>query len=351
MGVLIVMHFCVMLVNISLDVFVVVVRCDVVMSGLNGGLVVTVLTFMMVVLAMDWLVMDDWLLMSVGTFVHTLVNDRLLVMVNAFVMDGLFVTVNAFVVDRFFMVVDTFVMNGLFMVVCALVVNRNLVMHDWARVMVVLLVVIAIAVGVTAAAADLNLLVVRLRGLSLHDRLGLLLLRGGLHGLWALGTRVGLVACAVVVLKLDVLVIGVRVGVRVILSVMALFVMMVSARLTVSVLLSLVSVKSMRLDLVINVTVTHVFGRHDLLVGLLNLTSFTFGFEDSATLLTRELLLLLLALPDLLLSLAVEEGLNLVLVMVQLKLLLAHVRVSDAEFFVLDVSVSLLVFDITQHLG
>ena len=175
------MHFCVMLVNVSLDVLMVVVRCDVVMSGLNGGLVVTVLTFMMVMLAMDRLVMDDWLLMSVGTFVHTLVNDRLLVMVNSLVMDGLFVTVNAFVVDRFFMVVG------------ALLVNRHLVMHDWARVMVVLLIVIAIAVGVTAA-ADLNLLVVRLRGLSLHDRLRLLLLGGGLHGLWVLGTRVGLVA-------------------------------------------------------------------------------------------------------------------------------------------------------------
>lgn len=117
------------------------------------------------------------------------------------------------------------------------------------------------------------------------------------------------------------------------------------------VFITVLSGESTRLNHVIKVLIASVLRLHDCLVGFLNLTGLAIVSEHSATLFTHESLLLLLTLPELPLGLAVEEGLNLVGVVVQLKLLLAHVWVSKAELFVLLVGISLLTLDVTEHLG
>lgn len=91
---------------------------------------------------------------------------------------------------RFFMVVGALVMvHGLFM------------MDDWVTVDGVMITISRVRVRITATAAYLKLLMFRLNGLSLYLRLGLLLFRGYLSGLWAAGTRTALMAGAVVVMS------------------------------------------------------------------------------------------------------------------------------------------------------
>ena len=265
------------------------------------------------------------------------------------------VMVVTLVVNRLLMVVRALmVVNGFFMIVCTLMmVNRLLVMHDRASVMVVLPVARVFRV---TAAANLMLLVVRLRGLGLNNRLGLLLLGSYLYGLWAAGTRATLMACTLIVMGiLLVIAVIVRVGIGLVLRVVMLLslvtVSVVLSRLSVRVFIVGVRVKSVRLlNHMVEILITGVLRVPNLLVGLLNLTGLALVSEYSAALLTPELLLLLLTLPHFLVCFAAEERLLFVAVMVKIKLLLAHVRVSEAEFIVLFISVPLFIFNVTHHL-
>ena len=92
----------------------------------------------------------------------------------------------------------------------------------------------------------------------------------------------------------------------------------------------------------LNIAFTSIVWVSEDLVGLLNFASLTLVLKDAATLLTPQLLLLLLPAPLLFVDLTCEERLNLVVLVVKLKFLLAHVRVSDAELSILLVGFSLL---------
>lgn len=77
-------------------------------------------------------------------------------------------------------------------------------------------------------------------------------------------------------------------------------------------------VESAGFDNMVKIEIALVLGVHNLLIGLLNLTGLALMSQHSTTFLAPEFLLLLFTLPHFFLSLAVEEGLWLVLVMVEI---------------------------------
>ena len=104
-------------------------------------------------------------------------------------------------------------------------------------------------------------------------------------------------------------------------------------------------------DHVINILVTHILRVHDPLVSLFNLAGFPLVLENATTLLSQRLFLLFMELPGLLLGVRVEKWLDLVEMMVELELFLAHVRVPRPELSKLFVGIFLLIFSITFLLG
>ena len=115
-------------------------------------------------------------------------------------------------------------------------------------------------------------------------------------------------------------------------------------------MLILISV-SFSLNNVLDVAFASIIWVSKDLVGLLNLPSLTLVLKDATTLLTPQLLLLLLPAPLFFVDLACEERLNFVVLVVQLELFLAHVRVSDAELSVLFVGFPLFLGYLELFLG
>ena len=87
------------------------------------------------------------------------------------------------------------------------------------------------------------------------------------------------------------------------------------------------------------------------MVGLLDFPLLTNMLELLFALLNPALFLLVLPFPFFFLRFGVEEGLDLVVVMMALELLLAHVGMSNAELLELHVSVVLLIFSLSDLLG
>mmetsp|Transcript_7162 Transcript_7162/g.9991 ORF Transcript_7162/g.9991 Transcript_7162/m.9991 type:complete len:665 (+) Transcript_7162:559-2553(+) len=114
---------------------------------------------------------------------------------------------------------------------------------------------------------------------------------------------------------------------------------------------SVVDVLAALLDDVLNIGVTLISRVHHSLVSLSQLSHLAFVLQDAATLLTHELLLLLLMLPGLFLSTRVEEWLNFVFLVVELELLLTHVGMLDAELGEALIGIHLSLINIALLLG
>jgi len=114
---------------------------------------------------------------------------------------------------------------------------------------------------------------------------------------------------------------------------------------------SVVDVLAALLDDVLNIGVTLISRVHHSLVSLSQLSHLAFVLQDAATLLTHELLLLLLMLPGLFLSTRVEEWLNFVSLVVELELLLAHVGMLDVELGEALIGIHLSLINIALLLG
>ena len=99
-----------------------------------------------------------------------------------------------------------------------------------------------------------------------------------------------------------------------------------------------------------NIEVTVVFWIQESLVRLVDFASLALMLQDPASLFSQHLLLLPAQLILLSFSVRVEEGLDLVLMVMQFQLLLAHVWMSNLELNELIITVSLLLLDITLPL-
>ena len=104
------------------------------------------------------------------------------------------------------------------------------------------------------------------------------------------------------------------------------------------------------LNLMFNIEVTVVFWIQESLVRLVDFASLALMLQDPASLFSQRLLLLPAQLILLSFSVRVEERLDLVLMVMQIQLLLAHVWVSNLELNELIIAVSLLLLDITLPL-
>ena len=99
-----------------------------------------------------------------------------------------------------------------------------------------------------------------------------------------------------------------------------------------------------------NIEVTVVFWIQESLVRLVDFASLALMLQHPASLFSQHLLLLPAQLILLSFSVRVEEGLDLVLMVMQFQLLLAHVWMSNLELNELIIAVSLLLLDITLPL-
>ena len=101
----------------------------------------------------------------------------------------------------------------------------------------------------------------------------------------------------------------------------------------------------------IDIVITIVSRVHYPLIRLLYLPRLSLMLQDSSTLLSQGLLLLLVELPGLLFGVRGEEGLDLVVMVVQLELLFAHVGVPRPELRKLGICVPLFLLDVALFLG
>ena len=108
---------------------------------------------------------------------------------------------------------------------------------------------------------------------------------------------------------------------------------------------------TMLLNVMIDILIAIVFRVHNPLVRLLYLLRLTLMLQDSSTLLSQRLLLLLVQLPGLFFGVRGEERLDLVVMVVQLELLFAHVGVPRPELRKFGVRVPLLFLDVALLLG
>ena len=108
----------------------------------------------------------------------------------------------------------------------------------------------------------------------------------------------------------------------------------------------LTSMTAQLFNLVVNITVTFKIWVHHLLVGCFKLTGLSLVFQDVTALFPQSLLRLFVQFPLLLVRMRVEEGLDLVVMVIQLELLLAHVDVAGAELGKLFICISLLLIDV-----
>ena len=102
---------------------------------------------------------------------------------------------------------------------------------------------------------------------------------------------------------------------------------------------------------VINVFVSVVAWCHNLFIGLLDLSYFSFVLENLASLFSQELQLFPVELPVLFFFMRVEVWIDLKQVTMQLELLLIHIEVIPAEGLPFVVSISALLFNLMAFLG